>query len=364
MYFAVEVKQCSFHRNYDLTTVITPIDAERFYNMLVTAGFPREDAHFLYNGFTHGFDLGYEGPLRRMDRSKNLPFTVGNKYDLWEKLMKEVDLRRFAGPFEEIPFRYYVQSPVGLVPKGKGNQTRLIFHLSYDFERYKSINHYTPDHMCKVKYNDLDFAIKACLYWCKRTGIDQLFYGSVDFRSAFRILPTSRKYWPLMLIMAKHPVTGRTYFFADKCLAFGHGISCALFQKFSNAVKYLIEYITGCSWSVTNYLDDFLFISIDEFTCNNMVRAFYGLCHDIGLPIAEDKTVWATQHIVFLGILLLGDRLLLAVPEEKRVKALNMLNWFLGKRKAKVLQIQRLTGLLNFLNKAIYPNVCKNLSAR
>ena len=48
-------------------------------------------------------------------QSKNLKFRgIGDKVTLWNKVMKEVKLKRYAGPFEEIPFEYYVQSPVGL----------------------------------------------------------------------------------------------------------------------------------------------------------------------------------------------------------------------------------------------------------
>ena len=42
------------------------------------------------DGFKHGFDLHYEGPTCRCDTARNLPFRVGDKYDLWEKVMKEV----------------------------------------------------------------------------------------------------------------------------------------------------------------------------------------------------------------------------------------------------------------------------------
>ena len=52
------------------------------------------------------------------------------------KLVKKVNLGRYAGPFLNIPFKNYVQSPVGLVPKA-GNKTRLIFHLSYDFKFHR-----------------------------------------------------------------------------------------------------------------------------------------------------------------------------------------------------------------------------------
>ena len=52
---------------------------------------------------------------------------------MWCKLMKEVGLGRVAGPFDTIPFNYFIQSPIGLVPKDGGLETRPIFHLSHDF---------------------------------------------------------------------------------------------------------------------------------------------------------------------------------------------------------------------------------------
>ena len=88
---------------------------------------------------------------------------MGDKFQLWEKIIKEVRNLRFAGPFDAIPFDSFIQSPVGLVQKA-GNQTRLIFHLSYKFKNgNESVNYYMPKHLCSVKYNDIEHAIKNCL---------------------------------------------------------------------------------------------------------------------------------------------------------------------------------------------------------
>ena len=114
-----------------------------------------DKTQFLVHGFKEGFSLEYHGPMIRQSKSWNLPLTVGNKVILWNKIMKEVHLKRVAGPFNEIPFQNYIQSPVGLVPKAGGDQTRLIFHLSYDFgtnESDKSVNYHTPKHLCCTKY--------------------------------------------------------------------------------------------------------------------------------------------------------------------------------------------------------------------
>ena len=114
-----------------------------FAKLLQTSGYDSREAQYLIEGFTTGFDLEYQGPWNRQDTVHNLPFRdgVGNDRGVWQKMRREVEAGRFAGPYSQIPFKNYVQSPVGLVPKSNG-QTRLIFHLSYDFKgSYRSVNH-------------------------------------------------------------------------------------------------------------------------------------------------------------------------------------------------------------------------------
>ena len=125
-------------------------------------------------------DLIWDTGDLRTDRIQlyNLPLRIGSHFDIWEKIMKEVKLGRYAGPFPNIPYENYIQSPIGLVPKDNGTKTRLIFHLSYNFKRDKlpnkseqknnSINHHTPDELCSVKYKDIDHAVKVCLQIIKQ----------------------------------------------------------------------------------------------------------------------------------------------------------------------------------------------------
>ena len=92
----------------------------------------------------------------------NLKLRVGSPIELWNKVMLEVQKARYAGPFNEPPFEYYVQSPIGLVPKDKGKKTRLIFHLSYP-RNGDSVNSQIPKEVCSVSYPDFDEAVKMCL---------------------------------------------------------------------------------------------------------------------------------------------------------------------------------------------------------
>ena len=64
---------------------------------------------------------------------------------------------------------------------------------------------------------------------------------------------------------------------------------------------------------------------------------------------------WGTTLIVFLGILLNGRSYTLSIPMEKRNKAVQLIQTAISKRKVTVHFIQKLTGTLNFLNRAIVP---------
>ena len=328
--------------NRNLEDLVTPIKVPVLNKMLVEAECPDKERLFLIKGFTEGFDIGYVGPVKRQSNSANIPFTVGNEVELWNKIMKEVRLGRYARPYEKIPYENYIQSPVGLVPKDGGRKTRLIFHLSFDFgeeDVQRSLNFHTPEEVCTVKYKDLDYAVKLSLELLKSAksqNTETIYYGKTDLTSTFRILPLSPGCYFLLWLKAKDPITGKWWYFCDKCLPFGSSISCALFQKFSNALQYLAEYRSRTPKSISNYLDDFLFMALTKMVCNQLIQTFLDLCQEINCLIADEKTVWSTEIIVFLGILLDGRNHLLALPEEKCDKARKMLQWLIGKRSATI----------------------------
>ena len=154
--------------NGDLQSVVTPINDQLLVKLLKESNYNETETAFLEQGFTRGFNIEYDGPRDRQSVSQNIPFSIGNKTILWNKLMKEVKLGRVVGPFEEVPFDNFIQSPIGLVPKAE-NQTRLIFHLSYDFkegegeEQLESVNYFTPKDKCSVHYRDINYAVETYL---------------------------------------------------------------------------------------------------------------------------------------------------------------------------------------------------------
>ena len=332
----------------------TPINTDELERLLKLTKYNKEETEFLIDGFRHGFSLGYQGPQKRKDLSDNIPITVGSKVDLWNKVMKEVSLGRFAGPYTRPPFKYFVQSPIGLVPKA-GGQTRLIFHLCVFANGNLSINDWTPEHLCSVKYRDLDHAITNSLKLLENNNTALLFYGKTDLKSAFRVAPILPRHRKFLILQCRNPITKTWEFFAEKNLPFGSSISCCHFQRLSDGLHHIVEKLSGSSFAVTNYLDDFLFIQTSRQACNQMVRLFLDICQQINFPVSHEKTCWASNIVVFLGIVLDGKRLCTAIPEDKLIKALNMVSNMIHRKKATVKEIQRLAGMLNFLNKAIHP---------
>ena len=187
--------------------------------------------------------------------------------------MKEVKEERYAGPFEDIPFDNFVQSPIGLVPK-QGNKTRLIFHLSYNFSEQlqdASINASTPKEWCSVHYNNLDMAVKQCLLASKQAYINfdtkTIYLGKTDLSSAFRVLPLKVECFCWLVLLAEDPKDGKMKYFIDKCLPFGASIRYSHYQRFSNSLKHIMVHRTGHR-EITNYLDDFLFITMLKLICD------------------------------------------------------------------------------------------------
>ena len=226
-----------YAENYDVENVFTPRKVQKLVQLLRESKYDKDKSNYIINGFTNGFNLGYRGPEENIKQTaNNLKFTVGNKTELWNKVTSEVEAKRYAGPFEQIPFENYIQSPIGLVPKDGGTKTRLIFHLSFPKNGTSSVNYHTPEEFKNVKYHDFDEAVQLCH---KVINNPDCAAAKSDLSGAFRQLPLKKKFWKFLVMKAQHPLTNKWYYFFDKNLPFGAGASCKIFQEFSNALSHI-----------------------------------------------------------------------------------------------------------------------------
>lgn len=341
-----------YAENFRLDEIVTPIDYQVLHQLLQESGYDKDKTEYLVNGFREGFSIEYQGPTNRRDTSPNHRLRCGSKLILWNKLMKEVKLKRVSGPWKEIPYKTnYIQSPITLVPKGpEGKDTRLVFNLSYEFE-LGSVNQGTPKQRCSVKYEDLDAALKMILDLDR--GERVIYFGKLDASSAFRRLPLRREDSRWLVMKAQNPADGQTYYFADRTLCFGHSISCRIYQEFSIAVGHLQKYRTG--QKANCYLDDVLVAAVIKETCRLLMVEYQKLCQTIGLPLSPEKIEGPVPIIIFLGALLNGVDRTVGIPDDKIAKGMGELMYVLESKKVTVHHMQKLTGLLNFFCRAVVP---------
>ena len=76
----------------------------------------------IVQGFEKGFDLGYRGPHNIQKKSPNLKFVIGDQIELWNKVMKEVKEKRYAGPYDKIPFNNF--NPITNRPSAKRSRQK------------------------------------------------------------------------------------------------------------------------------------------------------------------------------------------------------------------------------------------------
>ena len=116
-----------------------------------------------------------------------------------------------------------------------------------------------------------------------------------DITSAFRLLPIYPGDFDLMGIH----IDGNN--FVDKCLPMGCSKSCRLFESFSRFIEWVVVTRSGMS-SIDHFWGDFIFMW-SEMTneCSKMMGVFSEVCEELGVPIAENKTLGPTTVLSFLG---------------------------------------------------------------
>ena len=104
-------------------------------------------------------------------------------------------------------------------------------------------------------------------------------------------------------------------------------------------------------------MDDYFFAALLKAHCDAQLQIFLEVCAEIQFPIAMEKTFYGSTQMTFLGMLLDMVAQVVCIPEDKIVKARELIEQFLNRNKKKVTvhQIQKLCGVLNFLCHCIVP---------
>lgn len=128
---------------------------------------------------------------------------------------------------------------------------------------------------------------------------------------------------------AVNPLDGKLYYFIDKVVVFGSSKSCRIFSEFGASLAHNAQYLDPEHHLPNEYLDDLLTGGPTIPLCNSSLQVYLDLCAIIKFPISEEKTEWATQIIVLLGLLLNTITGIISIQVEKRDAALTQIDTIL-----------------------------------
>ena len=235
---------------HSLPQPTTPVRSDRLEGLL--HGYPLPLTAYLIHGFNFGFRVRFQGE-RRVFEPPNLKSVIARPDIVRDKLTKEINAGRIAGPFRKPPFPNMFCSPLRIVPKKNLLEFRLIQHSS--FPRGSSINEFIPSEISSVSYATISDAISSL----KRAGRG-CSMTETDIKSAFRIIPVHPDDHPLLSMKWEN------LYYCDRCLPMGCSSSCAIFEASSTALEWIAIHRLGAP-SVLQILDDFLFIADTKQKC-------------------------------------------------------------------------------------------------
>ena len=209
-------------------TLPTPVQVENLNRWLQGYG---KERHSLIEGFTFGFDLGFEGIAKNVV-CNNLKLASEFPKLVQEKISQKLRLWRTAGPFGTPPFETFVTSPLGVIPKKDSGAYRMIQHLSHP--PGVSINDGIPFEKASVQYQTINHASDHV----KNIGRGS-YMAKTDIAKAFRIIPIKPSQYHLM------GIHWQGLFYYDRCLAMGLHSSCSIFEQLSTAIHWIAVHQLG-----------------------------------------------------------------------------------------------------------------------
>lgn len=308
----------------------TPVNAKLLNKLLLD--YP--DGRKIASGFHEGFEFHFMGD-ECYTSCKNSKSANLNPSAIDEKIHQEISKGRIAGPFTDPPFPNFKCSPLSLREKSQPGTYRLLHNLSYPYDS-SSVNGGIPQEYKTVKYSTIQSAIQV---------VNELgrgcYMAKADIKSAYRIVPIHPKFYHLL------GFKWRGLYFYDKFLPMGLAESCALFEKISDAVKYIMNSF-GIN-HIVKILDDFLILEQTKQQCDLSLQKFKFIAECLGIPLAQDKTsVQSSQQIVFLGIHLNTSNMTSSLPQDKLARYAADIEHQLRSSTSSVQSMLQLIGKLQF----------------
>lgn len=166
----------------------------------------------------------------------------------------------------------------------------------------------------------------------------------VDLERAYRQLRIDPLAYPLL------GVRHGNKFYIDICPSFGCRVSGSSQQRVSESLCFLMG---NRGHHVLAYVDDFGAAGTSREGAQQGFDTFNGLCHTLGLRVAEDKSAGPTQAMEWLGFNFDTREMTVTIPKAKLQSVLEEIKEWEGKTVAGRRELQSLVGKLAHISTCI-----------
>ena len=123
--------------------------------------------------------------------------------------------------------------------------------------------------------------------------------GGEDLRDAFGSIPVSAEFLRRNIVMLRHPLTGRLWFYQMQAALFGQGSSVYSFERWSAFLEAAPRRLLWLLWVM--YVDDGSLVGLASAkgAGQALIHEFFDA---IGTGPSPDKREWMSQSSTFLGV--------------------------------------------------------------
>ena len=268
---------------------------------------------------------------------------MSNKAAIDEYIERELKEGTLYGPFDEVPFKNAVLSPLSTTGKRESDEKRVIHDLS--FPHGSSVNDMIPKNTYLGKPFSLRFpTVDKFAELIKRKG-----RGCAIFKKDLRRCYKQIKVDPGDVHLLGFTWEGKFYF--DNTLPMGLRSSAYCCQRTTDGIKYMYQQE---GYDLENYLDDLA--GAEWWSHADAAYSTLGeVLDDTGTEESKHKAWGPSVRMPYLGVLFDTIDLTMAVTED-RLKELNsLLEVWANKTCANKKEVQSIIGKLSFVASCVRP---------
>ena len=253
----------------------------------------------------YGFPLDFDRKCTLKSTYINHASALNHSDHVVDYIQTEMQYGAIYGPFAQTPFPCHI-SPFLTRDKPNSDKRRVILDLS--FPSGHSVNDGVSKDKYLGSYFDLKYpSVDHIVNSLKQLGTNALLY-KIDISQAFRHLKIDPG--DIDLLGLKHDS-----YFIDGTLPFGFRHGSVLFQRCSDAIRFIMSHTFGFV-NLYNYIDDLVYTGLPG-EIHKSYQTLLALLQELGLEVSQSKLIEPTNSANCLGIKINSVNRTLSIPNEK-----------------------------------------------